>query len=265
MKIVRSILAGAAVVAVSLGMSACGGNGKAESEPASSTTELTVFAAKSLTKAFTQIDEEIFRQEHPDISIKFSFDGSNTLVKQIAEGAPVDVLATADQKNMDNAVEQDLVEDVQPFASNVLTLIVPSGNPANITGLDESLDGTKLVVCAEGVPCGNATRTLAENLGVALSPVSEEKNVGDVRSKVEKGEADAGLVYVTDARSSGDKVEIIEVLGAEDVVNAYPIALVKGTKNSDAAKAFIATVLSPEGQKILADYGFKGAELADKG
>lgn len=269
MKIIRPMVAGVAAMALALGVSACGSNGNPKTADTdskeSTTTELTVFAAKSLTKAFTQINEDLFQSEHPEISVTFSFDGSNTLVKQIAEGAPVDILATADQKNMNNAVDQGLVEDVQPFASNVLTLIVPSGNPATITGLDASLDGAKLVVCAEGVPCGNATLTLAENLGVTLNPVSEEKNVGDVRSKVEKGEADAGMVYVTDALSSGDKVEIIEVPGAEKVVNAYPISVVKESKNVDAAKLFIETVLSSEGQKILSDYGFKGAELADKG
>ncbi|MDO5719655.1 MAG: molybdate ABC transporter substrate-binding protein [Actinomycetaceae bacterium] len=258
----RVVAAIAALSIIPLGLSACGSDEPAAQEEP---TEITVFAAKSLTKAFEQIKTDVLEKEHPEMSVTFSFDGSNTLVKQIAEGAPVDVLATADQKNMDNAIEQDLVEDVQPFASNVLTLIVPAGNPAQITGLDSSLNDKKLVTCAEGVPCGNATQTLAENLGVTLEPVSEERNVGDVRSKVEKGEADAGLVYVTDAMSSGDKVEIIEVPGAEDVINAYPIAMVKNSQHKDVAQLFIDAILSEKGQEILAQYGFRSPASGDQG
>lgn len=259
----RVMAAIAAMSIVPLGLTACGSDEQPTSQE--ETTEITVFAAKSLTKAFEQIKTDVLEQEHPELSVTFSFDGSNTLVKQIAEGAPVDVLATADQKNMDNAIEQNLVEDVKPFASNVLTLIVPTGNPAEITGLDASLDGKKLVTCAQGVPCGNATQTLADNLGVTLAPVSEERNVGDVRSKVEKGEADAGLVYVTDAMSSGDKVEIIEVPGAEDVINAYPIATVKNSQHKEAAQLFIDAILSDKGQEILAQYGFRAPETGDQG
>ncbi len=252
MKFLRSLALSTAVILI---LSACGSDVDSNKV---ATTKLTVFAAKSLTRAFTQIDEEIIQKKYPQLSVTFSFDGSNTLVKQIFEGAPADVLATADQQNMANAATQGLVEDVQPFASNILALIVPTGNPANITGLNSSLNGTKLVICAARVPCGNATLRLAEKLGITLNPVSEEKNVGDVRSKVEKGEADAGLVYITDARSCGDKVEIIEVPGIDQVINIYPIAVVKGTDQPSAAKTFIEVVLSPAGQQILAEYGFKG-------
>ena len=174
------------------------------------------------------------------------------------------MFASADEKNMNKATDADLVTDVKPFASNTLELIVPKGNPAKITGLDASLDGKKLVVCAEGVPCGNATKELQEKLGVTLKPASEEQKVTDVRGKVESGEADAGLVYRTDALAAGDKVEIIKVEGIEQVVNAYPISLVKASKNQKAAKKFIEAVLSEEGLKILENYGFSAPLSKDK-
>ena len=165
---------------------------------------------------------------------------------------------------MKKATAADLVSEVKPFASNTLALIVPKGNPAKITGLDASLDGKKLVVCAEGVPCGNATKELQQKLGVTLKPASEEQKVTDVRGKVESGEADAGLVYQTDAKAAGDKVEIIEVKGIDQVVNAYPISLVKASKNQEAAKKFIDAILSDEGMKILESYGFSAPLSQDK-
>ena len=165
---------------------------------------------------------------------------------------------------MTKATDANLVTEVKPFASNTLALIVPKGNPAKVTGLDASLDGKKLVVCAEGVPCGNATKELQEKLGVTLKPVSEEQKVTDVRGKVESGEADAGLVYQTDALAAGDKVEIIKVAGIDQVVNAYPIALIKASKHQDAAKKFIDAVLSDKGLKILENYGFSAPLSKDK-
>lgn len=251
----------AAVAACSLLLAACGSNDNTTAEAPSTgsdsteAVELTVFAAASLNKAFSDIAAE-FEQEHPNVSVKFSFEGSSTLVDQIAQGAPAHVFASADEKNMNRATDEQLVGEAKEFATNVLTLIVPAGNPANITGLDDSLDGARLVVCAPGVPCGNATETLADNLGVELKPVSEEQKVTDVRGKVEAGEADAGLVYTTDAKAAGDAVEVIEVKGADQVVNRYPIALTNAGKDVEAAQAFIDWVLSAKGQAILADYGF---------
>ena len=166
---------------------------------------------------------------------------------------------------MTKATEAKLVDTPKPFASNVLTLIVPKGNPAKITGLDSSLDGKKLVVCAQGVPCGNATRQLAEKLGITLNPVSEEQKVTDVRAKVESGEADAGLVYTTDAKAAGDKVEIVEIPRANEVVNSYPIAVTISAKNKEAGQKFIDAVLSEKGQAVLKKYGFSEPTSSDKG
>lgn len=227
--------------------------------------ELKVFAAASLNKAFPEIADTVLKESDPNIKVTFNFQGSSTLVDQMREGAPADVFASADQKNMTKASDAKLVGTPKPFASNVLTLIVPKGNPGKITGLDSSLDGKKLVVCAQGVPCGNATKQLAEKLGVTLNPVSEEQKVTDVRAKVESGEADAGLVYATDAKAAGDKVETIEIARANEVVNSYPIALTVSAKNKEAAQKFIDAVLSDKGQAVLKKYGFSGPIASDQG
>lgn len=214
---------------------------------------VTVFAAASLKDAFTQI-----AKDHPDLTVRYSFDGSNTLVDQLAGGARADVFASADTKNMDAATAKGLIDGAPAvFAKNVLVLIVPKGNPGKVTGLNDSLTGKKLVVCAAGVPCGNATKTLAGQLGVTLKPVSEETKVTDVRGKVESGEADAGLVYATDAKASGAKVATVQVPGADKVVNSYPIAQVKGAANAAGARAFIDAVRSEKGRAVLTTYGFQ--------
>ncbi len=267
----------AVIAALSLiTLSSCsGGAGTSSStstaaSPAATTTatepvELNVFAAASLNKAFPEIADTVLKESDPNIKVTFNFQGSSTLVDQMKEGAPADVFASADQKNMTKASDAKLVDTPKSFASNVLTLIVPKGNPGKITGLDASVDGKKLVICAQGVPCGNATKQLAEKLGVTLNPVSEEQKVTDVRAKVESGEADAGLVYATDAKAAGDKVETIEVARANEVVNSYPIALAVSTKNKEAAQKFIDAVLSDQGQAILKKYGFSGPIASDQG
>ena len=218
--------------------------------------DLTVFAAASLSGAFTEIAEQVERSE-PGVSIRLSFGGSNGLVDQVAGGAPADVLAAADVATMDRAVDAGLVAgEPVPFATNVLTLITPPGNPAGITGLDASLDGARLVVCADGVPCGSATRELAEAVGVELRPVSEESAVTDVRGKVTSGEADAGIVYVTDALAAADRVEQVPIAGADTAPNVYPIAVLDRAADSAPARRFVDAVTGPAGRAVLAEHGF---------
>lgn len=222
----------------------------------SSSESLTIFAAASLNKAFDDVGQE-FTAKNPGVNLKFSYLGSQDLVQQMSQGAPADVFASADEKNMNNAVDKKLINGTpQIFATNTLVLIVPKGNPAKITGVDASLTGKKLVICAPAVPCGAATATVAKNLNIKLNAVSEEQKVTDVRGKVESGEADAGIVYATDAKQAGDKVETIQIPGADKVVNRYPIAVTAASKNSAQAQAFVDFVRSDEGQKILAKYGF---------
>ena len=244
---------------------ACGGasdstNSAAPATAASADTaitgEVTVFAAASLQDAFQELATS-FEAAHAGVHITFDFQGSQDLVTALDGGSPADVLATANNSTMTDAANKGLVGEQTEFATNVLTLIVPAGNPAGVTGInDGSLDKADLVICAPEVPCGEATAKLADELGVTLNPVSEEQKVTDVRGKVESGEAQAGIVYTTDAAKSGSKVEPI-ALPANSVINHYPIALTKSAGNPQAAQAFIDYILSPEGQKVLQDtYGF---------
>ncbi|HHX84302.1 MAG TPA: molybdate ABC transporter substrate-binding protein [Actinomycetales bacterium] len=245
-------LAAAGLAVVVLG--ACSGTGGGDDDEAGRT--LTVFAAASLTEAFTEIADEL-EQAHPGVTVRLSFDGSSGLVDQIAGGAPADVLATADEQTMARATDAGLVAGApRVFATNVLTLVTPAGNPAGVTGLDDSLDGTRLVVCAEAVPCGAATRALAARAGVGLEPVSEETGVTDVRGKVASGEADAGIVYATDAAAAGDAVDEIPIAGADASPNRYPIAALADAADADLAADFLDAVTGPPGREVLERHGF---------
>jgi molybdate transport system substrate-binding protein len=192
------------------------------------------------------------------VKVEFSFGGSSDLVTQIQEGAPADVFASADTATMDKLVGDDLAgADPQDFATNTLEIVVPPGNPAGVTSFQDLAEkGLNLVICAPEVPCGAAARSVAENAGVTLSPVSEEQSVTDVLAKVTSGEADAGLVYVTDVKAAGDQVEGITFPESGSVVNTYPIAPVQGTDQADLAQEFVELVLGDTGQKILGDAGF---------
>ncbi|AYD90772.1 molybdate ABC transporter substrate-binding protein [Actinomyces sp. 2119] len=223
------------------------------SSATAASAELTVLAAASLQEAFEEIGAAV-EEDNPGLTLTFDFQGSQDLVASLAQGAPADVLATASTTTMEDAVSQSLVGEPTEFATNVLALIVPEGNPADVTGLDSSLDGADLVVCAPEVPCGEATVRLAEALGVTLDPVSQEQKVTDVRGKVESGEAEAGIVYATDAAAAVG----VERLDVPDngVVNHYPVATTSQTSNPQAAQVFIDAVTGEEGQAVLADYGF---------
>lgn len=208
-----------------------------------------VFAAASLNKILPEIEP----------NANYSFDGSSGLVDQVAGGAPADVFASADKKSMDRAVAEGLIDgEPKMFATNYLVLVVPKGNPAGVTGFDASLDGVKLVVCAEDVPCGAATKKMAEANSLTLKPVSEETKVTDVLGKVASGEADAGLVYATDAASS-DAVEVMDVPGAKEDPNTYWVAVVKGAANSAEGRAF-ADKLASEWGAQLQEFGFGPAQ-----
>ena len=227
--------------------SASGGAGKA-------TGKVTVLAAASLQGAFEEIEKTV-EKDNPGLDVTFDFQGSQDLVASLAGGDSADVLATANNSTMKTAADQKLVGNQTEFATNVLTLIVPKGNPKKITGLDSSLDGANLVICAPEVPCGEATKKLAEAQGITLNPVSEEQKVTDVRGKVESGEADAGIVYTTDAAAAKDKADKIDIPDG-GVVNHYPIAPTAKPENPAGAQVFIDTVTGKAGQEILAKYGF---------
>jgi len=218
---------------------------------------LTVFAAASLTKTFTEIGKEL-ESQHDGVKVEFSFGGSSDLVSQIQQGAPADVFASADEANMEKLTDDDL-QAGQPvdFATNTLEVATPPGNPAGITSFaDLGKDGVNVVVCAPEVPCGAAAVKAEQATGVTLNPVSEEQSVTDVLAKVSSGEADAGLVYVTDVAAAGDSVEGVTFPESSDIVNTYPIVALKDSKNADLAQEFIDLVTSDTGQSILEEAGF---------
>lgn len=227
------------------------------STSASVTGDITVFAAASLKNTFTELGKE-FETENPGTTVTFSFAGSSDLVAQIIQGAPADVFASADAANMKKATDAGVVAgSPSDFASNTLTIVVPPGNPKGITSFaDVNKEGTQLVICAPQVPCGAATKKVEESTGQTLTPVSEESSVTDVLNKVTSGQADAGIVYVTDAKSAGDKVETVAFPEATAVVNLYQIAALKDSKNSAVATKFVDLVSGPKGLAVLTTAGF---------
>ena len=231
----------------------------AASAPAPAGT-LTVFAAASLQATFTQIGT-IFQTENPGSTVTFNFAGSSDLVTQLTAGAPADVFASADTNNMTKATTANLVSGTPVnFATSILTIVTPPGNPAGVTSFaDLAKPGLNVVVCAPQVPCGAATATVETNTGVTLTPVSEENSVTDVLGKVTSGQVDAGLVYVTDAKNAGDKVTEVTFPEAAVVMNVYPIATLTAATQPALATKFVDLVVGPEGQQVLAAAGFTPA------
>ncbi|MET1039219.1 MAG: molybdate ABC transporter substrate-binding protein [Aeromicrobium sp.] len=248
---------GACVAALALAVvAACGSSGDGSADEPDRTT-ITVFAAASLKGAFTEIGTQ-FEAANEGVTVTFNFAGSSDLVAQIQQGAPADVFASADTENMDKAAADDLVEGAPTsFASNTLQIATPPDNPAGIDSLDD-LTGpdVQVVVCAPEVPCGAAAVGVEEVAGLDIRPVSEEQSVTDVLNKVVSGEADAGLVYVSDVKGAGDSVLGVPFPEAAEVVNTYPIAALTGSEHAETAQAFADFVAGPEGQTVLAAAGF---------
>ena len=245
----RPMTAIAATTLLAGSLAACGSDTKKDES-----TTLTVYAASSLKTVFEQLATE-FEADHKGVKLSFNFAGSSDLVAQIQQGAPADVFASADTKNMQKLIGTALAPAA--FATNTLEIAVPTDNPAHVRTLaDLTTKGVQLVTCAPEVPCGAAAATVETNAKLDWKPVSEEQSVADVLGKVEAGDADAGLVYVTDVKAAGDKVVGIEIPGKVNAVNTYPIAALDGSKNADLAAAWVALVTGAEGQKVLAAAGF---------
>jgi molybdate transport system substrate-binding protein len=220
------------------------------------TGELTIFAAASLTASFGELAEE-FGADKPGVTVgPISFDGSSTLATQLREGAPVDVFASADEATM--ATVADLAdEEPEVFATNILQIAVRPGNPLGIRGIDDlGRPGVQVVLCAPAVPCGRASHELLGLGGATVTPVSEEQTVTAVLTKVRTGEADAGLVYLTDIAAAAGAVDGVAIAGAGRAANSYPIAVMRASRHPDVAHAFVEFVLSARGQAVLARYGF---------
>ncbi len=234
-------------------VSACGDDDGA----GDSSGDLTVFAAASLTDAFTEIGDA-FMVEHPDANVTFNFAASSELVTQINEGAPADVFASADQTNMTKLTDAgNNGSDPVVFATNLLEIIVAPDNPLGITGVaDLENEDLITVVCAPEVPCGTYAQQIFDAAGVTVTPDSLEENVRAVVTKVTAGEADAGIVYKTDVTAAGDQASGVEIPADINVVAEYPIVITLEAPNPEGAQAFIDFVLDEQGQKILDSYGF---------
>ncbi|RBY96940.1 molybdate ABC transporter substrate-binding protein [Blastococcus sp. TF02-8] len=243
------------VAAAALSLTACSGSPAPPGEEVEGT--LTVFAAASLTDAFTELGEQL-EEENPGLDVQFSFAGSSALATQITQGAPADVFASANETQMSVVTAAGLADgDPEVFTRNVLRIAVPEGNPAGVTGLDDfAREDLALAVCAPAVPCGAAAEKVFASAGVAARPDTLEEDVRAALTKVELGEVDAALVYASDVAAGGDAVEGIAFPEAERAVNDYPICVLASAPNPTAARAFVDLVLSAEGRRVLTDAGF---------
>lgn len=237
-------LAAAAAVLV-LAVSGCAGS---DERP-----ELTVLAAASLTDVFEVLAEEF--EADRDAEVTFSFGSSTDLAEQVADGAPGDVLATADEASMTLALDAGVAEAATTFARNVLTIVTPPDNPAGIRGLDD-LAGATWVRCADEAPCGRVALDVLAAAGVTAEPASLEEDVRATLDKVTSGEADAGLVYASDAVSAGDEVATVPVPDADVRRTDYLHTVLDGAEEPGLAREWTAYVQSEDGRRILVQAGF---------
>jgi molybdate transport system substrate-binding protein len=263
---VRALVALA--VALGLATAACGSSSKPASSGTSTTAtaattvspqltgSLTIFAAASLTAAFDDIKANL-KTAAPGLSLTNDYAGSQALVQQIENGAPADVFASADTANMNKLVSSSLVDPPQNFARNALEIAVAPGNPKGVHSLsDLSRSDLKVVLCDPSVPAGNYARQALSTAGVTVRPVSNPLDVKAALMTVTSGEADATIVYVTDVTAAGSGVTGVQIPANQNVIATYPIAVVKSTKNPQAAQAYVTYVVSGPGQKALQARGF---------
>jgi molybdate transport system substrate-binding protein len=252
-----AISASAVLAAVSCSTSGAGGP---------KTQRLTVSAAASLSHVFPQIGAT-FEGERGGVAVQFTFAGTDAIVAQIEQGAPIDVFAGASASYGEGLASQGLIDTPTPFCSNSLVLVLPADNPSSISSLqDLTRDGVKLVIGAQAVPVGSYTRKVLAKLDglygsdysskVLHNVVSNEDNVEGVLTKVRLGEADAGFVYVTDAKSAGSAVRTVELPSQAQATAVYPIAVVRASRIAALAQEFVAFVIGPRGQDRLRAAGF---------
>ncbi|MFF8896672.1 molybdate ABC transporter substrate-binding protein [Streptomyces lydicus] len=256
----RRAAAALVTAALLVPLAACGNGDSKKDEGAgksagSATTELTVLAASSLTDVFKKAGA-VYEKEHQGTRVHFSFAGSQELAAQVKQGAPADALVTADTKTMDGLKADAGTPTV--IAKNRLVIATGEGNPKKISGLKDLADSKlKVVLAASEVPVGRYGKQVLDAQKIKVKPVSQEPNVRAVLSKVELGEADAGLVYRTDAATAPKKVDAVDIPDAQNAVASYPAATLKTSKNAAAAAAFVKWLSTPEAQKILQGAGFQ--------
>jgi len=260
-KVRPSRLAAAALMtAAGVSLAACSGPSHA---PAPSTSAdplagtVTVLAAASLTEVYGDLAAR-FEKLHPKVTITENFGGSSALAAQIVQGAPADLFATANEATMETVTDAGLADGTPVVsATNILTLVVPPSNPAGVkTVADLAKPGVKVALCDKSVPCGSAAISLLAAEKLSVTPVTLETDVKAVLTKVELDEVDAGLVYVTDARTAGAKVTQIPIPDAANVINRYPIVVLAGSTHKAAARAFEQFILSATGKAALKNAGF---------
>ncbi|TMQ95336.1 molybdate ABC transporter substrate-binding protein [Actinomadura soli] len=256
----RTWIAIAAAALLVTGAAGCGeaGDGASGSGGGDGGGTLTVFAAASLTEAFTSLGAT-FEGTRPGVRVRFNFGASSTLAQQITQGAPADVFASASPATMKTVTDAgDAAGRPQVFTRNRLVIAVPKDNPGRVAAVgDLSRPGLKVVLCAAQVPCGAAAAKALGAAKVEVEPVSREKDVKAVLTKVGLGEADAGLVYRTDVKAAGDRVTGIEFPQAAQAINDYPIVAVARAPQGALAKEFIQLVLGPQGRTVLGRAGFE--------
>jgi molybdate transport system substrate-binding protein len=252
-----------ALVAALLTVAGCGGgSGATEGGDSADVPErrtLTVFAAASLTDVFQELEPR-FEEVRPGVDVVFNFGASSDLAQQIVNGGPADLFAAANTATMQTVADAGLVEgEPTVFATNVLQIVTAPGNPKGITSFaDLARPDLQIVVCAPQVPCGAAAERIERATGVTLHPVSEEPDVRSALARVSSGNADAGLVYATDAYSAGSDVQGIPFPEAGQAVNEYPIAVIAEAPNVELARGFLGLVTGPEGRAVLGAEGFGG-------
>ena len=218
---------------------------------------ITVLAAASLMGTFTDLGKQ-FETLHPGDTVKFSFGASSTLATQITNGAPADVFASAAPKNMDTVVSAGDASNPQDFAKNTAEIAVPPSNPANVTSVsDLAKSSVKVALCQPQVPCGVVAGEVFKNAGITVKPVTLQPDVKSVLTQVELDNVDAGVVYVTDVMAAGSKVKGVTIPASQNASTLYPIAAISSGKEMAIAQAFVAYVLSPTGQQVLAAAGFE--------
>jgi molybdate transport system substrate-binding protein len=267
----RTALLAVVFAVVALLAAACSSSSSSSAAAPSSTTAasnsaaaakvtgtVVVFAATSLTQAFNKIGTQ-FEAANPGVTVKFNYNGSSSLATSITQGAPADVFASAAPSNMKTVTDASLASGTpKDFATNTGEIMVEKGNPKHIKSVSDLANpAVKVVVCAPAVPCGQVATAIFKNAGVTVKPVSEETNVGGVVTKITLGEADAGMVYVTDVKANEGKATGVTIPANENDTTEYPIAELKDAPNTAGAAAFISYVLGTKGQAVLASFGFQ--------